>query len=461
MPAPQSPPMSNREIASGADRKLRRKEILAIAAGSLAAVAMALELANLHNRANLSLLPAFLWSVFSVGLTVAVGAIGFYLAARMLALPASDRARTLWRRAAVAWVFQPVMVLWLGRGSLAALAVAAFAAASVAMNLRIAFPDVDGASSRPHSPPGAFGSLYGLPKGNSQPARAALIAVAAYGSIAFACADHLYCAVALLMLAFFVLVWRWNSVESRAVGYLSRRITLRKLGGVAVVLMILALLPRALLTLPGYHSPGDKASGPEIPPPVLAAERGFDYVGIVLWPPKKHVIVVAPKTSINGSGLGKPLVIPFDGPYWYFQPPRLTPGPYAHVAHGKPSDLNVHATNLLPLEMEAHQNLRLPIDIGSCGAIDVTLLNKDAGPEPIEIGLLLGSSSNEARHAEFLGKKVLPDSSAGPRQTLEFSIPQIADFEKFDAITVVFIPPREYARYGAKVSVESFTLIPR
>jgi hypothetical protein len=26
---------------------------------------------------------------------------------------------------------------------------------------------------------------------------------------------------------------------------------------------------------------------------------------------------------------------------------------------------------------------------------------------------------------------------------------------------VVFIPPREYARYGAKVSVESFTLIPR
>ena len=111
--------------------------------------------------------------------------------------------------------------------------------------------------------------------------------------------------------------------------------------------------------------------------------------------------------------------------------------------------------------MEAHQNLGLPIDISSCGAIDVTLLSKDAGPEPIEVDVLLSSSSSQARHAEFLGKKVPPGNPSIPQQTLEFSIPQIADFDKFDAITVIFSPRRKYARYGAKISVESFTLIPR
>jgi hypothetical protein len=460
MPAPQSPPISNHEVGPEEERQLRRKGIVAIAAGSLAAAAMALELTNLHNRADLSLLLALWWPAFSVALTVTVGAIGFYLAARILALRSGDHPSMLWRRAAVAWIFLPVMSLWLARGSLAALAIAALAAGSVAVSLRGAFP---GAEEPPLQIPaaGTFSSLHGLPKGDSQPGKAVLIALAAYGSVAFACAGHLYCAAASLMLAFFVLVWRWNAVESRATMYLSRRITLRNFGGVAVLLMILALVPRVLLTPPGYHSPGDRASGPEIPPPVLAAERGFDYIGIVLWPPKKHVVVVAPKTSSMGSGFAKPLVIPFDGPYWYFQPPQLTPGPYAHVAHGKPSDLNVHATNLLPLEMEAHQNLGLPIDISSCGAIDVTLLNKDAGAEPIEVDVLLSSSSTQARHSELLSKKVFPGSPSNPQQTLEFSIPQIADFEKFDAITVIFIPPREYARYGAKISVESFTLIPR
>jgi hypothetical protein len=461
MPVPQPPPTTDREVPPEEERQLGRTEIIAIAAGSLAAAVMAIELANLHNRADLSLLVALLWSAFSVALTVTVGAIGFYLAARIVALRAGNRARMLWRRAALAWVFLPVMSMWLGRGSLAALAIAAIAAASVAISLRTAFPAGDKATPQLHPAASELCSLNRLPKGNSQPSRAVLIAVAAYGSIAFACADHLYCAVVLLMLSFFMLVWRWSAVESKAAGYLSRGITLRKLGGLAVVLMVFALLPLRLLTLPGYHSPGDNARGPQIPPPVLAAERGFDYVGIVLWPPKKHVVVVAPKTSSKGSGFAKPLVIPFDGPYWYFQPPHLTPGPYAHVAQGKPSDLNVHATNLLPLEMEAHQNLGLPIDIGNCGAIDVTLLNKEAGPEPIEVDVLLSSSSTQARHAEFLGKKVLPGGTSGTPQTLEFSIPQIADFDKFDAITVVFIPSREYARYGAKVSVESFTLVPR
>ena len=461
MPAPQPPPTTRREVAPEVERELRHEEIIAIAAGSLAASAMALELTNLHNRADLTLPPALMWSMFSIGLTVAIGAAAIQVAARILALRPSGHPSVLWRRSAVAWVFLPVMSLWLGRGSLAALAIAALAAASVAISLRTAFPAGDEATPQLHLAASELCSLNGLPKGNSQPSRAALIAVAAYGSVALACADHLYCAAALLMLAFFVLVWRWSAVESKAAGYLSRGITLRKLGGLAVVLMFFALLPLRLLTLPGYHSPGNKALGPQIPPPVLAAERGFDYVGIVLWPPKKHVVVVAPKSSTKGAGVGKPLVIPFDGPYWYFQPPHLTPGPYAHVAQGKPTDLNIHATNLLPLEMEAHQNLGLPIDANCCGAIDVTLLNKDESPEPIEVGVLLSSSSTQARHAEFLGKKVLPGGTSATPQTLEFSIPQIADFEKFDAITVIFIPPREYARYGAKISVESFTLVPR
>src|SRR6185312_813131 len=290
MLAPQSPPISSPELPSDEERRLRRKEVAAIAVGSVAAAAMALELAALHNRADLSVLLALLWSVFSIGLTVAAGAAALSLAARVLALPAGGHTSMLWRRTAVAWVFLPVISLWLGRSSLAALAAGAVAAVSVAMALRAVFPAQDEPSPTAYQPAAAFASLHGLPKGNSQPVRAVCIALAAYASAAFAGADHLYCAAFLLMLAIFALIWGWNSVESHATRRLGRHITLRKLGGLAAILMVLALLPPALLTLPGFHS-GDTTHGVQIPPPVLAAERGFAYVGIVLWPPRKHVVL--------------------------------------------------------------------------------------------------------------------------------------------------------------------------
>lgn len=39
------------------------------------------------------------------------------------------------------------------------------------------------------------------------------------------------------------------------------------------------------------------------------------------------------------------MIIPFDGPYWYFSASGRWPGPKAHLAHGKRADVNVRSTD--------------------------------------------------------------------------------------------------------------------
>ena len=57
------------------------------------------------------------------------------------------------------------------------------------------------------------------------------------------------------------------------------------------------------------------------------------------------------------KGTTKPLIIRFDAPYWYFQPPEKRPGPNAFQAHGTPLVADIQANDFIPLFMEAHQQL--------------------------------------------------------------------------------------------------------
>jgi hypothetical protein len=69
----------------------------------------------------------------------------------------------------------------------------------------------------------------------------------------------------------------------------------------------------------------------------LASVPGYGYESVILLQPavKKQMIfpfsapglLLAPEKS-------RPLVIRFDSPYWYLQPPDIRPGPMAHKAHG-------------------------------------------------------------------------------------------------------------------------------
>ena len=141
------------------------------------------------------------------------------------------------------------------------------------------------------------------------------------------------------------------------------------------------------------------------------------YVGIVLWPPhpmKKAKIVPPPPLthSIGAWNSAKPLVIPFDGPYWYFKAPAKRPGPKARLFRAKPTLVNIHSTDWQPLLMEAHQNLSSSINLDCCKEMDVTITNADNRPGRIAIGIILTSSASPEKLSQYLGEKPIASSEA-------------------------------------------------
>lgn len=77
--------------------------------------------------------------------------------------------------------------------------------------------------------------------------------------------------------------------------------------------------------------------------PTFAHAPSSDYSGVILTlPPKPHPPVEPPTRSKQSNGstaLSKPVIIPFDGVYWYFKSPDTRPRPGARVQHGIPSKL--------------------------------------------------------------------------------------------------------------------------
>jgi hypothetical protein len=196
-------------------------------------------------------------------------------------------------------------------------------------------------------------------------------------------------------------------------------------------------------------------------------------VGIILWPPpvkKVEIVPPRPNTPLLGHGVGaKPLVIPFDGPYWYFKAPFVEPGPKAHVAFGQPTKAKMRSTDRMPLRMEAHQNVGLPIELDCCREIDVTVTNADTGLGMIEVSVVLTDTGSRGRRSLILGEEPVVSSDptrahAGRDQvteTLKFAVPRAAAIKRFDQIDVVIQPPAERARLGSRVAVEQFELVPR
>lgn len=200
---------------------------------------------------------------------------------------------------------------------------------------------------------------------------------------------------------------------------------------------------------------------------------GSEYVGIILWPPPiKKTEIVAPRPRAAPFAIGrvaKPVVIPFDGQYWYFKAPSKRPGPRAHIARGRATNANVRSTNSAPVLMEAYQNLGTSINLGCCSEIDVAITNADIRPGTIALGIRLADSSSVGDRSQNLEQRTIVSSKAAQiplnrppvEEVLRFPIPRPTAIHRFNEITVVFLPAPKRARAGAKVSIESFTLIPK
>jgi hypothetical protein len=159
---------------------------------------------------------------------------------------------------------------------------------------------------------------------------------------------------------------------------------------------------------------------------------GSDYSGVILMlPSKPHPRIEPPtpsdQTNNFSTALQKPVIIPFDGVYWYFKQPDTRPKADARIQDGDPIKANVRSTDHRELAMEAHQTLPNPISGDCCHAMRIELLNGDDRPGLIRIELRLRDTSGNPGSSLLLGSIPIPSSQlqhiplnrTAPRSTFE------------------------------------------
>jgi hypothetical protein len=193
---------------------------------------------------------------------------------------------------------------------------------------------------------------------------------------------------------------------------------------------------------------------------------------VILWPYPEKKRIEAPvklEESLLAPGTTRRLVVNFDGPYWYVQPPDDKPGPTAHQAQGTPLKVGIESGNRLPLIMEAHQRLGGLIRLSRCREIDVDVMNRDNLPGTIAIALRLGNSlvpgANWVQTAEQPMESTLPgyfvEKTSPVFETLHFAVPARARIRSFNEITVMVIPDVGHSKIGPKIAIVQFAFVPR
>jgi len=413
-----------------------------VVTGCLSAAIMAGLSCQLPQSHTLSWTTIIFRSIKYIALATAGGAIGTSIPWFFLKIKPSLSLASLSKIVAVGWIFFPCILLSYRRQSPWMFLALALATVAATFSLRRLFP----VSAEPdqRKPPDGYTSdlpnLYGLPIAAFRPVRAFVIAICAQAALLLAIADRPFLAGILLSICLSLLVWRWSAFDSSAIKQFAG-------GKQSIVLCAFALFLTALALIPwigaldgGLHSAHDAFHKPS-----PAAHRsmepdkpGSEYVGIILWPPpakKTEITPPAPHFHSFAIGAAKPVVIPFDGPYWYFKAPSERPGPHAHVAHGRATDVSVSSSDSAPLLMEAHQNLGPSIDLACCSEIDIAVTNADIRPGRIALGLRLTDTRSIGKPSKDLGERMIASSEVDRipltrppvKEVLRFPIPTIGN----------------------------------
>jgi threonine/homoserine/homoserine lactone efflux protein len=195
------------------------------------------------------------------------------------------------------------------------------------------------------------------------------------------------------------------------------------------------------------------------------------YSGIILLPmtdPRKKIIAPRSRDASNaGFRRREPMVIPFDGAYWYFKAPDKRPRPTARVVRGSSTKATIRSSDRYPLLMEAHQRLGTRVDLNCCSSVEIALQNADRHPGPIALELWLVDSALPRVMGRYVGTVTIPSSegegvsSERPvEEKLEFPIAVGGKGGEFDEITVVVRLAAVRARAGAQIAIRQFVLQP-
>jgi hypothetical protein len=226
----------------------------------------------------------------------------------------------------------------------------------------------------------------------------------------------------------------------------------------------------------------DKGTGPSetvtnvyLPPADNVEVADESFGGVILWPESKpEPKLIAPSPTSPLSWLSpvptKPFTIPFSGQYWMFKAPRTRPPKDSFFRRTTPLALSFITTDHRALAMEARQRLEHAIDLSCCRGIQISISNLDRYPGTVTLELVLldteargrpsqslGRSEVASRpHGSYLGRPVLPAA-----EVLEFSIPTATPLHAFNEIKVIFHRQGVRIDRSARISIESFVLVPR
>ncbi len=312
-----------------------------------------------------------------------------------------------------------------------------------------------------------------------------VVALSLYAGAIALCVRWRFTAAVLLMFATCVFTWKKNLPIDREFdrGREQKRAALRFACMVIPALLVTtwALLDgvahrNALAEANAANAMSAENSSGTVPPKsssLRATALGADgYQSVILWPyPARRPVLppIAAENELLPPGTKVPLMIRFNGPYWYLQPPQKSPGPSAHVATGTPIGFEIRSSNSAPLVMDAHQYLSASVPIARCREIAVEIENHDNTSGEISLGVLLSAGASTKDPTLYLGEQPIlstqPGNFAFKRapvfETLHFSIPAEAKIRKFREITVVVFPDIEHTFDAPKIAIQQFQLYPR
>jgi len=321
-----------------------------------------------------------------------------------------------------------------------------------------------------------------------------IIAISLFAALMALAAHENLIAAALLATGTFLFAWKRTFVSSSSASNPYRRPALR-LALVAIPAVLItawALLDgvahrnrsESLAVLAADNPvPAREDSSKEARPESRSRGNG-GYESLILWPyPEKKPFgaPIVTQSSWLKPGTRQPLIIRFDGSYWYLQNPDKHPGPTAHEAHGTPLGADIRSINDMPLVMDAHQELGGSIPISRCGRIDVEIENRDDRVGTISMAVLLTDASAPGKPEVYLGQKMISPlqeetgaldlaatgasdlamKRAGRMETIEFAVPAGARVRRFNEITVMLLSDGDRGLVGPKIAVRSFELFAR
>lgn len=291
----------------------------------------------------------------------------------------------------------------------------------------------------------------------------------------------------LVGIAFCLWTW-WSGPRSPAQDRSVRQSYTLPLAMLAIIFTMAALIPYVSgtggLRLGSLHKPAVRISSQGSVAPRRSTGETVNEArklpsegnaGIILWPEKQQQTKLIAPTPIDlsrppqfGSN-ANPLVIPFDGVYWFFKAPDLRPPKTARQAHASPDAVEIRSTDQRPLSIEAHDNLGNLIDLNCCSRIQIAIRNADRYPETVSLELILVDSTQPTEAHVSLGAMMVKSSHAWriyerPRpvsEILNFPIPMHVRLHRFDEIKVIFRLDRARADAAAKIAIDHFVLVPR